>query len=275
MAGQDQVIGIPGPIHFWQKTTTAYAKIAILYGRGPSYIQEDVGWHTWAEICDLYFPKIATHPNGPRWSIDRVAYRDFMPNVSHTKPDLIAIKLLPAPQPFNLIPHIPPRDYAWIECKPAAEDSPSGWKNVLLEAKGRLEIGHPNRSVYLVIAIGWKCLFFLWDPFANQRPQHFLRSSNSGENWMVDARIFCVLNGPWLDQNTGQIIPEHAITLDSFSEEIVNGAVVLRNRFNLGLIEQFLNSFPQAPPTTTVEPYDSQYEGKSVVTSSDEDGDSE
>jgi hypothetical protein len=211
-----------------------------LYSRGIGYSQEDVVWHAWGEICALYFPKIATPPNGPRWSIDREAYRGFAQNVSHTKPDLIAVKLVPAPQQINPLPSFRSRDYVWIECKPASEDSPSGWKNVLSEAIGRLEVAHPNRAVYLVIAVGSKCMFFLWDPSGNQQPQHFLRNSNTGEDWMIDARISSVIDGPWFDRNTGRIRPELAMTLDCFSEEIVNGRRVLRNRVYLSTIEQVL-----------------------------------
>ena len=39
--------------------------------RGPAYEQEDPIWHAWAEICDLYFPKIAANATAPRWSVDR------------------------------------------------------------------------------------------------------------------------------------------------------------------------------------------------------------
>jgi hypothetical protein len=67
-----------------------------------------------------------------------------------------------------------------------------------------------------------------------------LRSSNSDENWIIDARISSALDGPWLDQNTGQIKPELAMTLDCFANEVVNGEVVLKNRVHLNAIENTL-----------------------------------
>jgi hypothetical protein len=61
--------------HFWGPTTSSYAKISIIYNKGAQCTYKDVVWHAWGEIYDLYFPKVAATPTGPRWAIDREAYR--------------------------------------------------------------------------------------------------------------------------------------------------------------------------------------------------------
>lgn len=153
--------------HFWEPHTASYAKIIILYNKGASYQQEDVVWHAWAEICDVYFPKSSATPTGPRWAIDREAYRGYPPLApSQRKPDLIAIKMTitamqQAPVPM---PQVNSRDFLWIECKAAVHDVPSGWKTVIEEAVTRLSTAHPTRQVFLLIAVGWKWIFLLWDP---------------------------------------------------------------------------------------------------------------
>jgi hypothetical protein len=143
-------------IHFWDGRTASYSKIAILYNKGPKYDQEDVVWHAWGAICAHYFPQVALNPTSERWSIDREAYRGNRPNPSKIKPDLVIKKLMPAQPQQNLPPQVNSRDFIWIECKPATKDIPSGWKNVLGQATKQLQGAHPNREVFLMIAIGWR-----------------------------------------------------------------------------------------------------------------------
>ncbi|KAF2469879.1 uncharacterized protein BDR25DRAFT_227700, partial [Lindgomyces ingoldianus] len=52
-----------------------------------------------------------------------------------------------------------------VECKKAALDQPSGWKDVLKEAAICLNLAHPNRDVFLIIAIRTKCMLFAWNLF--------------------------------------------------------------------------------------------------------------
>ena|SRR5436305_502661 len=88
--------------------------------------------------------------------------------------------------------------------------------------------------VFLMIAVGWKCMFFVWDPVGiMQQRQLFVRSTSSNNYWMIDMRI---------NHATGEINIRSAMTLDCFSEEQVNGQVVLKNWRNLGIIEQTLLS---------------------------------
>lgn len=102
-------------------------------------------------------------PTRLRWAIDREAYWGYLPlGPSHTKPDLVAVKMIQIfPGQLDLLPRINLRDFLWIECKAAMEDTPSRWKNALVEAATRLDTAHLTRAVFLIIAIGWKTINFL------------------------------------------------------------------------------------------------------------------
>lgn len=179
-------------LHFWDRNTSAFTKIAILYSRGASYKQEDVVYHAWGEICDLYFPKVAASDTAPRWSVDREAYRGHPPlEPSQVKPDLIVVKFMPEiiHNP-NFLPLIDSRDFLWIVCKAATENTPSGWRNALAEAATRLDNAHPDRIIHLIIAVGWKCAFFVWDPTNGlPRPAIFIRPVSNQFPWLIDQRI--------------------------------------------------------------------------------------
>jgi hypothetical protein len=230
-------------LHFWDRTTSAFSKIAIIYNRGANYNQEDVVCHAWGEICDLYFPKVAATDTAPRWAVDREAYRAFPPlEPSQVKPDLIVVKLMPIiPNEPNLLPYITSRHFLWIECKAATEDTPSGWKNALAEATTRLDIAHSTRIVYLIIAVGWKCAFFVWDPInILPRPHIFIRPVSNQQLWLIDQRIKALVNFTWVDNLSGEFNPSGALELECFWNVVENGLPVLANHRKLATIEQFL-----------------------------------
>lgn len=215
----------------------------MIYTKGAQYSYEDVVWHAWSEICDLYFPKVAATPSDPRWSVDREAYRGYPPNDPwQIKPDLIAIKLTPGQMQPSHVPSFSSRDYLWIECKAADEDKPSGWKNVLAELVTRLSIAHSDRFMFVIVAIGWKCMYFVWDPTGSIRGQQqlFIRSSTNVQPWPVDARIKAVHAAPWVNTITGEISYAHAMELDCWTTISVANQNVLRNENSLGMIERFL-----------------------------------
>jgi hypothetical protein len=169
----------------------------IVYERGGQYTNEDVVWSAWTEICALYFPRTATTRNGPRWKIDREAYRGFPPqNPSVVKSDLIAIRCITQAQPGQA-PQSTSRDYLWIECKAADKDVPSGWKNVLNEAAERLATAHANRLIFLIVSIRWKCLYFCWDPNSQAAPLIIYRLK-SRQFWTLDPRIRALHNTGWI-----------------------------------------------------------------------------
>jgi hypothetical protein len=235
---------VPGVLlHFWDPTTSSYAKISIIYNKGAQYTYEDVVWHAWGEICGLYFPKVAATPTGPRWAIDREAYRGFPPsNPSQVKADLIAIKLTLGQTQPGQMPQFGSRDFLWIECKAASEDTPSGWKNVLAESVQRLSTAHPNRVVFLIIAVGWKCMYFVWDPTGaiQGQQQLFIRASHNANTWSIDPRIKAIQAAPWMNTVSGEISPAHSMELECWTTASVAGQIILQNRNSLGMIEQFL-----------------------------------
>jgi len=107
------------------------------------------------------------------------------------KPDLVAVKMIQIfPGQLDLLPRINSRDFLWIECKAVMEDTPSRWKNALAEAATRLDTAHPTRAVFLIIAIGWKTINFLWDLTNDlqppQRLQIYIRPVNYGQPWLID-----------------------------------------------------------------------------------------
>lgn len=214
-----QTFGIPSLRHFWDPNTTSHAKIAEVYRHGPDYNYEDVVWHAWAAVCYIYFPQEALSPTDPRWAIDREAYRGFENSLSSTKPDLIAIKLTPGPLQQNLPPQFASRDYLWIECKAAIEDNPSGWKRVLVEATTRLQTAHPDRTIFLIVAVGWKCIYFVWDPNGAiiGRPPLFVRSAVSAQTWRIDGRLKGIRNESWINVVTGEIHVSRAMVLDCWT----------------------------------------------------------
>jgi hypothetical protein len=231
-------------VHFWDHRTSAFSKIAIIYSRGVNYKQEDIVCHAWGEICDLYFPKVAATDTAPRWAVDREAYRGLPPfEPSHAKPDLIVVKLMPViPNEPNLfLPYIESRDFLWIECKAATEDTPSGWKNALAEAATRLNIANSTRIVYLMIAVGGKCAFFLWDPInVLPRPHIFISPVSDQQLWLVDRRIKAFINSTWVDPLSGEFNPTRALKLECFWQTLENDQTVLANHRTLAMIEQFL-----------------------------------
>src|SRR6267378_1010125 len=86
------------PVHFCESTTGSYAKITILTTEDPGINKKTWcgHWHAWGEICDLYFPKIASNPSNPRWFVDREAYRGRPRHPSQIKLDLVVKMLTPA-----------------------------------------------------------------------------------------------------------------------------------------------------------------------------------
>lgn len=163
------------------------------------------------------------------------------------KPDVVTFKLTPAQ------PRSQQRDYLWVECKKAALEIPSGWKDALNEATTCLISAHPNREVFLVVGIGTKCMLFVWDPLNTVRPQPQLsiESSRGGPNgatpvvWWIDPRIKIIQGARWADPLTGRLDPSHAYKLDCNTTTTVNLSgggqqQVLAWGNQMGLIEAYL-----------------------------------
>ncbi|KAF2464177.1 uncharacterized protein BDR25DRAFT_203231, partial [Lindgomyces ingoldianus] len=102
---------------FWETSTSAYRCIGKIYKKGAYYTQEDVVWHAWQAILNIYFPQVVATPNGISWSVEREACRGLPPGQtpSGTKPDVIEVRL----NPIVVLPGRPSRtqgrDFLWVE----------------------------------------------------------------------------------------------------------------------------------------------------------------
>lgn len=140
-------------------------KIGKIALKGNDYSKEDVVWHAWPPILDLYFHENAVAPNGDRYCVDRESYRGLPPVEPETKrPDIIAIKLSSIQHTPNMPPTSVDRDVLWIECKAPDMQPPNNWQKVMSEIIERLSIAHPDRKVYFILAVGLKWMPFVWDP---------------------------------------------------------------------------------------------------------------
>ncbi|KAH6839575.1 hypothetical protein B0I37DRAFT_237267 [Chaetomium sp. MPI-CAGE-AT-0009] len=165
------------PTNYWDPRTACYHDILTIARVGPTYQQEDVVWHAWLSLLPIYFPPYEM--NGRVYGIRREAYRGGLPpsnSLSQHKPDVVVIQMAPSPanpQGFSFPdPNVPDpaRDILWVECKAPSEDTPGGWKDLMEQAGNRLHAAHPNRMLYVILAVGLKWVFFKWDPFTQGSP---------------------------------------------------------------------------------------------------------
>jgi hypothetical protein len=114
------------------------------------------------------------------------------------------------------VPQFDSRDFLWIECKAANHDTPSGSKKILAESVRRLSTTHPNRGVFLIIAVGWKWMYFVWDPIGviQGQQQLFIRASHNANIWFIDARIKAIQTAPSVNTVSGEIGPAHSMELE-------------------------------------------------------------
>jgi hypothetical protein len=95
--------------------------------------------------------------------------------------------------------------------------------------------------VFLIIAVGWKCMYLCGTPSALQGQQQlFIRASHNANTWFIDARIKAIQMAPWVNAVSGEISPAHSMELDCWTTVWVAGQIVLQNWRSLVLIEQFL-----------------------------------
>ena len=162
-------------------------------------------------------------------------------------PDVVTVELL-HPQP----PAYQRRYYLWVECNKAARDAPSGWKDVLEEAVQRLDAVHGDRDVFLVIAVGTKCMLFAWDPLNTvEQPRLSIQSTEAGPDgappaiWQIDQRVKVVQEARWVDLETGRLDTEHAYKIDCKTMVLVDSPgggqrEVLAYGEQMGRVEAFL-----------------------------------
>lgn len=130
-------------------------------------------------------------------------YRETQHNLSEHNSKVLVVRLNYLPPTGNTFAQC---DYLWIECKPSAQDSPSGWKNLLNETTRRLDDAHLTRQIFVIAAIGPKLMAFVWDPNTTvQCPQLTIQAASPQSLvWSLDARLKGFM-GHWVDGTTGRI----------------------------------------------------------------------
>ncbi|KAK3936153.1 hypothetical protein QBC46DRAFT_322079 [Diplogelasinospora grovesii] len=184
MAGQ--------PLHFWDIDGAAAPLIGNVYYRGEDYTRESDVWHAWEAIPRPYFPDRPPPGGIARYAIQREAYRGLPPSDPQAhKPDVIVVRMQNRQQQPGMPVRADERDVLWIECKAPCQDKPHGWNEVLNEAVGRLTSAHPQRKVFLILAVGMKWMPFLWDPQAQPSALNVVMA-NRTDSWPVDQRIHLI-----------------------------------------------------------------------------------
>jgi hypothetical protein len=209
----------------------AYRLLESMHALGDHHALEDVVWNAWDAILGLYFDRTL---GNVRFLIAREAYRGRWISSSRwpglpVRPDLVVVRLIAAPQDPNLPPNQPRprlrgRDYLWVECKPPTHDIPSGWRAAIDETSSKLTASHANppRPVAVIIAIGLKCLWLLWDPAHTlqlpQAPGRVVRilGSNPLSRWEMHTSLEALPDTPGHNPVTGEIDTRRAVHLTAW-----------------------------------------------------------
>lgn len=145
----------------------------------------------------------------PYYWIRRDAYRGMLPDLlSSHKLDVVVVRLTtPQLGPDGLYREVK-RDILWVECKAPCHDNPGTWKRVIEEATERLKSAHPDRNVWLIMAIGLKWMVFYWDP-RHPRTTPFLMGVmmyDGSSGWTVDPDIRLPPQPPQPNNNQAPVI---------------------------------------------------------------------
>ncbi|KAF2741645.1 hypothetical protein M011DRAFT_472907 [Sporormia fimetaria CBS 119925] len=245
--------GLPNvPHHFWAPTNAAYWKIqqinddlkasaAQTPGTGASSHKRPVT-NMWSAICNLFYPADAVVTNGPVWSVDvETAEEEDMP-------DSLIIRTLLETAPWT-------RDYGRIECVKAAHDNARGWQNLIsntvtLLTESQADSTTNDNSISLVLAVGTKCMLFIWDP-KSKLPGEQLRIRGTAEDGtgdedaMLDPRIKPPpFDTSYIDSTAKEVIWSAAWKLDHDTDPETGAMPHLQE---MEQIEKFLCSIREIP----------------------------
>ncbi|KAK4151036.1 hypothetical protein C8A00DRAFT_36343 [Chaetomidium leptoderma] len=167
----------------------------LAHQKGPEYSREDIVSQAWGSILSTYFPQYASPDGGVIYSIRRAAARGEAVVLPQAKPcRVIVIEMAQAPaDPWPSLPDpgmsLPPaRDILWVACKAPVEDTPAGWKDLMEQCASRLELAHPARKLYVILAIGLKWMMFKWDPRHKTRSPLQMLADHRPDTWAMDSR---------------------------------------------------------------------------------------
>ena len=205
--------------HYWDVGSASYYTVSELATCASNYDQEDIVAHAWTEIARNYFPGRTL--TGESWAVQREAYRGVYGS-SEIKPDIITIKYTPHPQGGALHSDAIIRDYLNIECKAPMYNTPSGWKDCIIEATdSRLERYSANMDVFLCIAVGRFYMFFVWCPSNPLQNPLWLEGRTFRQEFDPRLRSF---PGPWVDFNTGEVKVRRALACNN--DDVVGRTVI-------------------------------------------------
>lgn len=196
--------------HFWDVGDGAACVVGNLGAVGSGWGKEDIAQHAWEQIGNVYFSRRTANPGAPTHLTIRHPYRNWPIKTHLHKPDAVVMRIGALP---NRVPGQPPRtqfrDIIWIENKAPKHEQPGHWIDVLNEAVIRLQGGHANRAVYLVLSIGIKWMIFKWNPTQLSNPPLAMTFQNGTQVAALDARISLpTFHGvapryAWVAQQTG------------------------------------------------------------------------
>lgn len=157
----------------------------------------------------MYFPESATVPDGPCYWIRHHVYRGLEPDLSRKPEVLVQILMTPQSGPdSDGIWWSVNRDTLWVECKAPCHDNANMWKRAIEEATGHLRSVHPDRNVWLIVAIGLKWMVFYWDP-SNSRTDPFsmdILMDEGSSRWAVDPGLRLPPSFPQLSANQAPLM---------------------------------------------------------------------
>ncbi|KAI0413568.1 hypothetical protein F5X98DRAFT_351839 [Xylaria grammica] len=186
---------------WWWPGQISALDVATIRDDGPDESNEDHVSNAWATICNRYFYDVFVPPNYRYIVRSGSCHGQGRP--SEVRPDILVIRITMAMAPPGPYPHGIYRDCVWIECKAPNLDLPRGWRLVMKQAITRLEVAHPNRRLYLLLAIGLRWMMFVWDPTV-QRDQNTplleIVMADAQETWSVDSRVYHIHGERYMTQ---------------------------------------------------------------------------
>jgi hypothetical protein len=246
------------PRPFYDPLTNAYRLICSVEIRDRPGVGEDVVWNAWCEILKCHFQTPIQSMAHASLAIFREAYRERdTPRSQPRRPDVVVILLSPVIAPFT--PGLPPqpsrfigRDYLWVECKASQDTAPSAWKTAINEATQRLAVSHPARAVGVLVALGIRVLFFVWDPANQTSILHnsplYIRGHFGPTRWDLHRALKPAPGiRPWHDRTTNQILTTHATYLDVWNHTSVMNNLVWASLFAFQDLEWFFSWVASRP----------------------------
>lgn len=126
------------------------------------------------------------------WAVHREPFLGPDGKEERDKPDAIIVRSLVV---RKNAPQMQDREfdrYNWliIEASPPAQDTPEGWKELLMRVCSRVrQYDNGSHDVYILCVVGLKYMPFYWDPKNADNPAQQLRLDVSGEEVLFLSQL--------------------------------------------------------------------------------------